>query len=439
MSIDTAGSAFADIPIDQTSRDHLEAQGLRFDLVDTDDRAQFDPWYQAVARGFHTKRETQAAVDQRHGYLRDRRTSGVWDDGGADAPTPVATVQSWPTDLSVPGNAAVRAWAISDVTVSPTHRRRGLASALLTSELRTALALGIPVAMLTVSEATIYSRFGFGPSASARTMTIDTRRARWTGPVPQGSVQFVTAEQLRTDGAALIERARLLAPGEVEYDGILWDRQLGMMVGDENAAALRFVRYDDADGDPQGFAIFRMVEPEGDFSQHTLILTALVTATDEAYAGLWRFLLEMDLVTTIKAELRAVDEALPWMVADLRAVETRDRDHLWTRILDVPAALAARRYPIAGSIVMRVSDSLGFADGVWTLEAGSDGRGVASSTPDAEPQVTLTVSDLAALYLGGVGATTLARAGRIAGDAAAVDALHALFRWPVAPRLSIWF
>ena len=53
------------------------------------------------------------------------------------------------------------------------------------------------MAMLTVSESTIYGRFGFAPAAMSTEWEIDTRRARWTGPASTpGRVEFVTLAHL---------------------------------------------------------------------------------------------------------------------------------------------------------------------------------------------------------------------------------------------------
>ena len=414
-------------------------------LVDTDS-PEFLVWLHAEARGFHAARPSEESLDEQVRGFASRRTTGVWDESGADAASPVSSVSSWPTELTVPGRRSVTAWAISAVTVAPTHRRRGIARAMLEAELRTAHALGVPVAMLTVSEATIYSRYGFAPAAMAADWTINTRRARWTGPAASGRVQFVTLEQLSADGPRLLERARLDVPGEIEFSGYLWERLLGRYGDDkELGKQLRFVRYDDSAGVPQGFAIYRLVESPDDFSAHTLELRYLVTATDDAYAALWRYVLEMDLVASVTASLRSVDEAVAWQISDFRAArKTQERDHLWTRILDLRAALEARRYGAAGRIVLEVSDPLGFAAGRVLLSTDSGGSASVipfdEAIPDGAAALSLSINELSAIYLGGVSAVTLAGAGRITEltpDAAA--AADVAFRSAVVPRLSIWF
>ncbi|MCU1425427.1 MAG: family N-acetyltransferase, partial [Microbacteriaceae bacterium] len=183
---------FFNAPIDRASSELLETQGLRLGVVDTADRSAFGDWMRAESRGFHDPDPTLERLDQLVAGLAYRRSTGVWDETTPDATTPVATVSSWATPLTVPGARTVDAWAISAVTVSPTHRRRGIARAMLEAELRTARALEVPVAMLTVSEATIYGRYGFAPSVMAADWKIETGRASWNGPRSHGRVTFIT-------------------------------------------------------------------------------------------------------------------------------------------------------------------------------------------------------------------------------------------------------
>jgi predicted acetyltransferase len=179
-----------------------------------------------------------------------------------------------------------------------------------------------------------------------------------------------------------------------------------------------------------------------------LKLVDLVAATDDAYAALWRFMVEMDMVNEIAAPLRSISEPVAWQVSDHRAVrKTGERDHLWLRILDVPTALGARRYAAPGDYLLDITDDLDFAQGRFLLTIAADGSGqaqrlpdAAAGTPDGAVEVALTAADLASLYLGGTSAVDLARAGRIlekTPDAARrLDtALHSAY----TPHLSTWF
>lgn len=431
-------SDFLAAPADPTSTASLANSGLRYGLVDTTDRAAFGTWLDADTRGFHGGRMSDEVRDAHLTGLAYRRTTGVWDDS---TPTtePVATVNSWTGQLTVPGERTIDAWAISSVTVSPTHRRRGIARNLLEGELRTAASLGVPLAMLTVSESTIYSRFGFAVAAMAAEWRLDTRRARWTGPAASGRIVFIDTQEFRDGIATFFERERLRSPGQIDMWGLRWDQIAGLRDDDaERVKMLRAVRYEDADGATQGYALYRVTGGEDDFTQHSLSVEYLLTATDDAYAGLWRFLLEQDLVTEVVARLRSVDEPLRWQIADFRAARVAPVDHLWLRTLDVAATLQGRTYAADCRLVIDLSDLLEFTAGRYLLEA-NDGRMTVTAT-DAAPDLALSVNELSALYLGGVLATTLVAAGRIAelteGSAAALDAA---FRAERAPWLSVWF
>jgi predicted acetyltransferase len=442
-------NAYDSAPVDPESATVLTERGLRLSVLDASDEVGLKRWLLADARGFHEITPTEGTLEVQVEDIATDRVTGVWDATSADPETPVATVRSWEMGLTVPGGTALASWAISSVTVSPTHRRQGIARAMLTSELRTAVRLRLPVAMLTVSEATIYGRYGFGPSVRQSSYLVETPRARWIGPTPAGRVQFVNPESLLTDGPAVFERTRERCPGEVDRREIWWKRILGLLPNEPEAhkRGIRAVRYDDADGAIAGFALYE-IALQNVSQPGQLKLVDLVAATDDAYAALWRFMVEMDMVNEIAAPLRSISEPVAWQVSDHRAVrKTGERDHLWLRILDVPTALGARRYAAPGDYLLDITDDLDFAQGRFLLTIAADGSGqaqrlpdAAAGTPDGAVEVALTAADLASLYLGGTSAVDLARAGRIlekTPDAARrLDtALHSAY----TPHLSTWF
>jgi predicted acetyltransferase len=112
------------------------------------------------------------------------------------------------------------------------------------------------------------------------------------------------------------------------------------------------------------------------------------------------------------------------------------------RLLDVPAALTARRYAAPLDTVLEVSDALVPANaGRWrvttTAEAADDGWASSVTRTDDAPDLRLDVRDLAAAYLGGRSFAALARAGLVeeVRPGAALAAGRA-FGWPVAPVCS---
>ena len=77
-----------------------------------------------------------------------------------------------PFTMTLPGGCT-EALGLTWVSVEITHRRRGILRALIERQLREAAARGVPVAVLTASEASIYGRFGFGVATRAATRVID--------------------------------------------------------------------------------------------------------------------------------------------------------------------------------------------------------------------------------------------------------------------------
>lgn len=431
-------SLWKNAPIDSRAHAAVAANGLDYRVIDTADRAVFDPYLQAEMRGFLAGEQTDEQIGGARDGLSFRRFIGVYDPASAHPEQPVGTVNSWVTDVTLPGGRTLPMWAVSGVTVAPTHRRKGIARAMLEGELRTAADAGLAIAGLTVSEATIYGRFGFSPATYATDWRIDTRRAAWVGPRPDGRLDFVSRERLRDELADLHGRIRTARPGEIEAWPGLWRRMSGLVPGQQDAQKLRAVRYADPAGATRGLVVYRLADEGEDFTKHELQVHYLLSETADAYAALWRFVLEHDLVSVVQASLRSVDEPVRWMIADQRGAHVTTSEHGWLRILDVPTVLGARTYACAASLTLRVTDPLGFADGTWTLEI--DGEGAPTVRPtDAEPDVTLSVNALSSLVLGGVRASVLSAAGLLAAEPHSAVAMDRAFASVDTPFLSLWY
>ncbi|HEV7742242.1 MAG TPA: GNAT family N-acetyltransferase, partial [Pseudolysinimonas sp.] len=334
---------FLSQPIDPTAAARLKAAGLRMDLVDPSKPEIVEPWSEAATRGFHGGRLTP----ERHAeYLeanKARRNTGVWDVSSSSA-EPVGTSNSWVSRLGIPGNRTIDAWAISTVTVASTHHKRGIARALLEAELAAA-ANHVPMAMLTVSESSLYQRYGFAPAAFAADYEFDIRRTTWSGPTPDGRVEFITLEQLAAALAELHERLVPTRPGMVDIWPLRVSQLAGTSAADEDRAKkLRAIRYVDAEGATRGIANYRVSGGDDDFVKHTLTVEALVIETPDAGAALWRYLLEIPLVEKVKVEHRPLDEPVLWMITDWRAADVTLWEHQYLRILDVKAVFEARGY-----------------------------------------------------------------------------------------------
>lgn len=424
------------VPVDPTSAERLRAQGLVYRLIDTASDADTEAFLRADSRGFLGAEPTDEVIVADRGHLRDRRNIGVFEDDTAEGTLPVATINAWETPLTVPGGE-LGMWAISSVTVAGTHRRRGIARSLLEGELRAAASAGFAVAGLTVSEATIYGRYGFGSALPVAKVTVDTRRAGWGTPAPEGRLEYVDKQTLKRLLAELHDQVRTTRSGQIAGWEARWTRAAGLGVGDTKADAVRGVAFHDGDDAVRGVLVYRLSEIPGMF-RSKMEISHLIAATPESERALWGFAIQHDLVDTVEADLRPLDDPLPWLVHDRRGVEVVVHDHGWLRILDLPAALAARTFRAPLEIVLRVVDPLEFTAGTWRLTV-VDGRASAERAEEADADAVLDISTLSALYPGGVSAMQLRAAGRLEASETTAAAIDDAFRADRSPVLSIWY
>jgi predicted acetyltransferase len=146
--------------------------------------------------------------------------------------------------------------------------------------------------------------------------------------------------------------------------------------------------------------------------------------------------LNIDLTGKIAFGKMAFDDPLWWMLADPRRLKRTAYDAIWLRLLDVPAALSARRYALPGELTVEVEDEFcPWAAGRFTLAASPDGAECKATRK--KPDMTVPSASLAACYLGGARFSSLAMAGRAEenkpGALARADAMFAAERAPWCP------
>jgi len=397
--------------------------------------AELAAWISALQLPFFAEGDPERNAALRRPHIDLARCLGAFDGDRI-----CGTFRSLATELTLPGDTTAPASAITAVTVLPTHRRQGLLRRMMAADLDATVERGEPIAILIASEYPIYGRYGFGRAADHVRLSVDARSARFVRP-DRGTVELVERGVIRELGPTLYERFRLRQVGSITRSDFWWDSSLGIV---ESPWPLpkspRQVLYRDERGQPQGYLRYHVDEHWNDrLSATTLVVDELLSATDDAYARLWRYACEVDWVVTVKAEDRSPDEVLPWLLEDARAVQQHHRsDFLWARILDPVAALGARRYAAPGRVVFDVRDEAGYAGGRFALE--DDGAGAVCRRTTEDAEVALDVRALGSIHLGGTSLRTLASAGWADEiRAGAVERVDAMFRSSVAPWCSTWF
>jgi predicted acetyltransferase len=307
------------------------------------------------------------------------------------------------TELTVPGGARLPGAAVGAVTVRPTHRRRGILTDMAATAHAAMRDAGDAVGLLYASEYPIYGRFGYGAACRAATWTLDASATGFHG-APHGRVELVVADATARDAMrSVYETWRVHRPGEILREQAYWSYAIGerQLAWGERWNGFIAVHRDEHD-QIDGYARYRTaMKWEQRQSRSEAKVDDLHALNDAAYDALWRFLADIDLVTTVRAERRSPAERLPWLLTNQRAAVLSDvGDGMWVRLLDVPRALAARTYATAGSLVIEVVDPELASPIRVVLDASPDGAECRAT--DRSPDVTLPITALGAAYLGGV-------------------------------------
>lgn len=327
----------------------------------------------------------------------------------------VGTGGAYSMELTLPGLTTVRVGGLTAIGVLPTYRRRGILRAMIARHFEDVESRGEPLSVLNASESTIYGRFGYGAATFSSDLEIDTTRAALRdAPEAPGEVRMVDAGEAEKLLPELYDRARRSQPGELTRSPQMWASYFRDPPWFRHGASQHYDVVYEENGQVDGWVSYRIEDQwVGPLANHAVRVRELYALTPAARAALWRFALGLDLASTVKILNRPADEPLAWLLADPRRLRvTHTHDDLWVRLLDLPVALAARRYAIEARLVLQVADRMRPAnDGRFALDAGPGG---ASCQPTRdEPDLVLGVDALGAAYLGGVRLSTMAAAGRV--------------------------
>lgn len=342
--------------------------------------------------------------------------------------------------LTVPG-ARVAAAGVTWVGVLPTHRRRGLLRQMMATQLADVRRRGESIAVLWASEGSIYGRFGYGMASLNGRVEIERERATFSAPAePRGSMRLVTIDEALELFPRVYDPLCVETPGFFVRSRAWWEADvLPDLKAHRRGGGRKFYVVNERDGRPVGYAMYRVVGDWGDVGTlSALVVQELLAVDADALCETWAYVFGHDLIKTIRARMGPPDHPLMLLVSEPRRLTLRMADGLWLRIVDVAAALAARRYTGSDSLVLEVSDAF-MPDwaGCWKLAVE---EGVAQVTPTTESaDLALDVTDLGALYLGASSFAQLGRAGRTSeltsGARARADALFVSYIQPWCPQI----
>lgn len=336
---------------------------------------------------------------------------------------------------------AVPCAGVASVKVAPEYRGQGIGRRLMAALLEAIAARGYPLSALYPATMPIYRSLGWElaggrydatvPARSLRTLLPPDPPAAAAGP-GHGADGGVRRAGPRDAAAVLgiIGRCHEAA------------RDSGALTWDEPLAARWLSRadlYAYRTGD--GFAAYRWAD-----GNQTLFVERIQAASPRSARALWSVIASHgSTVATVRARV-APNDPLWWLTHERDARITK-RSMWMLRVVDAPAAIAARGFPpaVALSVPLVIKDHARPANsGHWRLSV-TDGKGIlipndpvsppaapasapAGESPGGSPALTLGARGLAALYAG-IPVNTLRLAGLASGGTpeagAALDAAFA--------------
>lgn len=377
--------------------------------ITDDERAEY---WDVMSVAFHEEsvaEERDVFID----VLGMDRTFAAFEDGEM-----VGTGGAYRFQLTVPGLRTVTAAGLTGISVKPTARRRGVLSSMLRSHLDALHEAGDePVAILQASEPQIYGRFGYGLATTAYSLSIP-RSPEALKPVP-GSDKFrmrLVDPAAGYDASAAVYAAAVAArPGMLARDSH-WKPQF--IADGANSrhgfGPLRWLLAEAPDGTVAGFARYRSKDGTGQYGRPAGKVRVWEAHGRDlaAYAALWRYLLDLDLTDEVRTPALPVDDPLLHLLVNQRAAQPSVRDHIYARLVEVEAALAARRYSVPVDVVLELADPFcPWNTGRYRL-AGDESGAVCTRTTDPA-DLLLDARELGAVYLGGISVAELGRAGLI--------------------------
>jgi predicted acetyltransferase len=352
---------------------------------------------------------------------------GAFADGRAAGAAMIHDLRQWWVGREVP------CAGIASVKVAPELRGRGVGRRLMTAVLDTVAERGYPLSALFPATMPIYRSLGWELAGGKYQATIPAR-SLWTLAAPDPhAVTAGPAVTAVTAGPAAAEVRRAGPDDAAEVLAIIGRahqaaRDAGPLTWDEGPFRQWLGRPDLYSylAAEDGFAAYRW---GGDGGHGELFVERVHAATPQALRALWSVIASHSSVTRAVTALTAPNDPFWWLTAERDA--TISKRSMWMlRVVDGPAAIAARGFPpaVAAAVRLEINDPARPANsGSWQLEV-ADGKGAltpaaasAASAAGGPAPLILGARGLGALYAG-TPVAALRLAGLAAGGAPDADA-----------------
>ncbi|HWG01787.1 MAG TPA: GNAT family N-acetyltransferase [Trebonia sp.] len=316
---------------------------------------------------------------------------------------------------------------VSSVKIAPEFRGRGLGRRLMTELLNLIAARGYPVSALYPATMPVYRSLGWELAGGRYQMAVPSRELRAL-LAPDDAATPVDATPLATATSDAVEVRRATPGDAAAVTAVIGEAHAATHASGpltwNNTEVEGWLARDDlytylaADG----FLAYRWHNDDRD-----LHVDRLVAASPATYRALWSVVASHSSTAGTVHGRFAPDDPLPWLVRE-RDVAITKRSMWMLRVVDAPAAIAARGFPpaMSCSVPLVVTDAIRPSNsGRWELTV-ADGQGaltMSAGGPGAAPStLTMGARGFAALYAG-TPVAALKFAGLAAGGSPWTDAV----------------
>ena len=324
---------------------------------------------------------------------------------------------------------------VSTVGTQTEFRRRGLSRRIHTQAFAEMRNQGQTVASLWASQAAIYQRYGYAMVTAQRNYEIDSIDINFfDGNFGSGEVVRKSVEDGYDEAKALYIEFISDRMCYLHRAKSLWLQNVFEERTDDGPVHLAICY--DANANANGYIAYTLrhskvahgSRPQG------IEIRDFVWNSPDAYRSLWEWLRRHDLVGRIRYGSAPMDDPAPLLFTEPRLLHTTDREGLWMRVVDVPAALSSRAYIYEDEITIGLpEDSLTpWNKGNWQLHTTSE-KAEAHPTKKS-PDISLSINSLALLYTGYLSASRLASLGLLSGAPRALEKADRLFTTHHAPH-----
>ncbi|MBY5161123.1 GNAT family N-acetyltransferase [Salsipaludibacter albus] len=346
----------------------------------------------------------------------------------------VGHAAAWPFGQSF-GGRVVPMGGVGGVAVAPDRRGRGIGSALLASLLELMADRGLVVSSLYPSTSAPYRSWGWEVAGEHVRRRVRTRDLLDLPAAGDDVVLDAFEPDDLDEVVALHDGITATEPGGL-VGGRRWHARALLPDPDEPEMPIVARRGDAIVG--LSLATKTSAEPGDGHSAYGLRVLRLVAIDHQVERALWRNLgHHYSVAETTTFNSRPAEPLLFQLPLGLHLPPPTSQ-HWMTRLVDVPAALAARGWPpLSARVELAITDRRVPAnDGAVVLEA-DDGE--VAVTPGGSGSVALDIGALSTIYTGFASPSAMARTGRLTGaDADELALLDHLFAVP-APFLRDYF